>query len=171
MNLQPTLSKGQVHLRPLVSKDFRSLYAVASDSGIWEQHPIKERAELFGFTKFFAESLKSKGALLILNSKTGGTIGSTRFMLRPAFGNAVEIGWTFLSRAYWGGKCNGIVKELMIKHAVQDVDEVMLFVDKENIRSQKAVEKLDFVPKDKLIIDRNHNQRPNDIVYRVLGVG
>ncbi|WP_420400719.1 GNAT family N-acetyltransferase [Flagellimonas sp.] len=170
MDLQPTLSNGQVHLRPLISKDFINLYRVASDPRIWEQHPIKERAELYGFAPFFAESLKSKGALLISDVATQKVIGSSRFVLRPAFGNAVEIGWTFLSRAYWGGKFNGMVKELMITHALQNMEEVLLFVDRENIRSQKAVEKLNFIPSDKLVIDQNHDLRPNDVIYRVQGI-
>ncbi|WP_431123183.1 GNAT family N-acetyltransferase [Flagellimonas flava] len=170
MDLQPTLSNGQVHLRPLISKDFINLYRVASDPRIWEQHPIKERAELYGFTPFFAESLKSKGALLISDVSTQKVIGSSRFVLRPTFGKAVEIGWTFLSRSYWGGKFNGVVKELMIKHALQNMEEVLLFVDRENIRSQKAVEKLNFIPPDKLVIDQNHDLRPNDVIYRVQGI-
>lgn len=170
LDLQPTLSNGQVHLRPLISKDFINLYRVASDPKIWEQHPVKERAELYGFAPFFAESLKSNGALLISDISTQKVIGSTRFVLRPAFGNAVEIGWTFLSRAYWGGMFNGIIKKTMMKHAFEFVDEVLLFVDKNNVRSQRAVEKLDFIPSDKLIIDRNQSLRPNDVIYKVQGI-
>nr|WP_299385683.1 GNAT family N-acetyltransferase [Allomuricauda sp.] len=169
MDLQPTLTNNLVQLRPLVTPDFKSLYKVASDVQIWEQHPVKERAELYGFAKFFAESIKSKGALLILDQISGETIGSTRFKLRPTFGRAVEIGWTFLSRAYWGGKFNGQIKELMVHYALQTMDEVLLFVDKCNVRSQKAVEKLHFVPSDKLIIDRSFKLRPSDVIYRIQG--
>lgn len=170
MDLQPTLANNLVHLRPLVSKDFRNLYKVASDPLIWQQHPVKERAELHGFAKFFAESLKSKGALLISDCKTGKVIGSSRFKLRPAFGNVVEIGWSFISRDYWGGHYNGNIKKQMISHALSFVEEVLLFVDKNNIRSQRAVEKLDFIPNGKLQIDRSFDRRENDIIYRVQGI-
>ncbi len=170
MDLLPTLTNNLVQLRPLMSKDFKDLYAIASDPEIWEQHPVKERAELYGFIKFFAESLKSKGALLIRDQSTGKAIGSSRFKLRPEFGNAVEIGWTFLSKQYWGGFYNGALKKLMISYALNHVSEVLLFVDKDNFRSQKAIEKLDFIPEHQLLVDRSLSRRQNDIIYRILSM-
>jgi RimJ/RimL family protein N-acetyltransferase len=54
----------------------------------------------------------------------------------------VEIGWTFLVRAHWGGTTNREVKRLMLEHALQSVDRVIFMVGVENYRSQRAVEKL-----------------------------
>lgn len=170
MDLQPVLSDNLVYLRPLLSKDFINLYRVASNPGIWEQHPVKERAELYGFAKFFSESLKSKGALLIMDQKQRKVIGSSRFKPRPEFGGSLEIGWTFLSKEYWGGLYNGTIKRLMISYALQHMPEVLLFVDKDNYRSQKAVEKLNFIQGHQMTIDRSFNQRQNDVIYRIHGI-
>ncbi len=141
MDLQPTLKNELVRIRPLISSDFESLYEVAKDPKIWKQHPCKRylRTE---FEKFFAESIESNGALTILDKTTDKIIGSSRFKKVDGFPNGVEIGWTFLDRKYWGGKYNKVVKDLMIEHAFNFVDNIIFYIDKTNVRSQKAVEKI-----------------------------
>gem|GEM_PF-2708431 len=64
LNIQPTLQNPLITLKPLSAEDFQGLYSVMKDPLIWDQHPAKERATLDGFTKFFNESLASKGAYL-----------------------------------------------------------------------------------------------------------
>jgi RimJ/RimL family protein N-acetyltransferase len=54
----------------------------------------------------------------------------------------MEIGWSFLSRKYWGGTYNKAMKTLMIEHAFQSIHKVVFYIGTENVRSQKAVEKL-----------------------------
>jgi len=54
----------------------------------------------------------------------------------------VEIGWTFLGRAYWGGRYNGEMKRLMLDHAFRSVNRVIFVIGPDNRRSQRAVEKL-----------------------------
>ena len=141
MELQPTLKNELVKIRPLHIKDLEFLYKVAKDPKIWEQHPCKRylRSE---FEKFFTESIESKGALTILDKVTDRIIGSSRFKKVVGFPNGIEIGWTFLGREYWGGKYNKMVKNLMIDHAFNYVDNIIFYVAKNNIRSQKAVEKI-----------------------------
>jgi len=141
MELQPTLKSELVLIRPLSHKDKEGLYAVARDPKIWEQHPCKRylRPE---FEKYFAESMDSEGALAIVDPATGRIIGSSRFKLPGGLPDAVEIGWSFLGRKYWGGKYNREVKNLMTDHAFKFVSQVLFFIDKDNIRSRKAVEKI-----------------------------
>ena len=43
--LQPHLKGELIELRPLRGDDFESLFGVASDPLIWEQHPVKNRHE------------------------------------------------------------------------------------------------------------------------------
>ena len=54
----------------------------------------------------------------------------------------MEIGWTFLERAFWGGTYNRELKSLMLGHAFRFVDRVLFVVGENNIRSQKALEKI-----------------------------
>ena len=139
---QPTLSGALVRLRPLRPEDRRDLYAVAADPLIWEQHPVRNRHEEAVFREFFSESLASAGALLATDAQTMRVIGSSRFFGYSEEESEVEIGWTFLARSHWGGRYNGELKQLMLRHAFRFVDSVVLFVSPENIRSQRAVEKL-----------------------------
>ena len=141
-DLQPHLQGELVELRPLRPEDFSALYAVASDPLIWEQHPARDRYKPEVFNAFFRESLASGGALAALECKTGKIIGSSRFYAYDPQVSEVEIGWTFLARAYWGGRYNREMKQLMLRHAFQFVDRVVFLIGPQNIRSQKAIEKL-----------------------------
>ena len=142
MNLQPTLENDLVILRPLKENDFEALYNVAKDPLIWEQHPSWDRYKPEVFTEFFKESMESRGALVIIDRSTNSIIGSSRFKPVANAENAVEIGWSFLARNYWGGKYNKSIKKLMIDHAFGFVEDVVFYIGKDNIRSQKAVEKI-----------------------------
>lgn len=141
MDRQPTLEGERVHLRPLRADDLDALFAVASDPLLWEQHPSKERAERPGFLRWFDDAVDSGGALVVEDRADGRVIGTSRFHRRPREGE-IEIGWTFLARAHWGGRTNGEVKHLMLTHAFRSVDTVVFRVHSENHRSQRAVEKL-----------------------------
>lgn len=54
----------------------------------------------------------------------------------------MEIGLTFLSRAYWGGAYNGEMKLLMLQHAFRFVDTVIFLINPLNLRSQRAIGKI-----------------------------
>jgi len=142
LDLQPTLENQLIILRPLRESDFESLYQVAKDPLIWEQHPSKDRFKREVFADFFKESIESKGALLIIDKASNEVIGSTRFKPINGAEAAVEIGWSFLSRKYWGGVYNKSIKKLMIDYAFESIEDVIFYIGKENIRSQKAVEKI-----------------------------
>ncbi|MEL6670994.1 MAG: GNAT family N-acetyltransferase [Bacteroidota bacterium] len=141
-DLQPTLENEWVHLSPLTRGDYDALFQVAADPAIWEQHPVKNRSTEAGFNRFFAEALASGGTLVVREKSQGLVIGSSRFRLLDKAPQAVEIGWSFLARAYWGGQYNRAVKHLMLKHALSQKPEVVFFIDPLNIRSQKAVMKI-----------------------------
>jgi N-acetyltransferase len=142
LDLQPTLENELVLIRPLLEQDFEPLYQAARDPLIWEQHAHPNRYKRNDFELFFRDSMDSKGALLIIDKKNGTVIGSSRFKASDLVNTAAEIGWTFLSRKYWGGKYNLLVKSLMIDHAFKFYKDVIFYVGECNIRSQKAIEKI-----------------------------
>ena len=43
---------------------------------------------------------------------------------------------------HWGGRYNGEMKQLMLRHAFQFVDGVIFIIGVLNLRSQKAIEKI-----------------------------
>jgi len=141
-DLQPTLKGKLLELRPLRPDDFRDLFAVASDPLIWEQHPSKDRYQEEVFKIFFREALESAGALLAMDCKDGRVIGSSRFHGYDPKKREIEIGWTFLARSHWGGAFNWEMKQLMLRHAFQFVDSVIFLIGPQNVRSQRAVQKI-----------------------------
>jgi RimJ/RimL family protein N-acetyltransferase len=141
-DFQPTLKGKLLELRPLRPHDYHDLYAVASDPLIWEQHPAKDRCQENVFREFFQKALDSGGAFLAMDRKDHRAIGSSRFHAYDLENSEVEIGWTFLARSHWGGVYNREMKELMLRHAFRFVDRVVFLIGPENLRSQKAVEKI-----------------------------
>ena len=143
---QPTLRGELLELRPLRADDFPALFQSAADPLIWEQHPEPDRYKEATFRTFFAEALASGGALLAIDRASGRIIGSSRYHGYDPAASVVEIGWSFLARAYWGGRYNGEMKRLMLAHAFRSVSQVIFVIGPENRRSQRAVEKLGAVP-------------------------
>ncbi|MGO8787883.1 MAG: GNAT family N-acetyltransferase [Terriglobia bacterium] len=141
-DFQPAMKGALVELRPLLPDDEADLFAVASDPLIWEQHPARDRYKPEVFSAFFRESLDSRGALTPLDRNDGRIIGSSRFHAYDAQASEVEIGWTFLARSHWGGKYNREMKHLMLRHAFRFVKRVVFLIGPQNVRSQKAIEKL-----------------------------
>ena len=162
-DLQPVLRGDRIELRPLTPDDWQALFAVASDSLIWEQHPARDRHELEVFRAFFDEALASGGAFVVIDRANGLVIGSSRFHGYDEAKSEVEIGWTFLSRLYWGGVYNGELKRLMLEHAFRFVDSVIFIIGAKNIRSQRAVAKLGAVLTNEAAEDRGENR----LVFRL----
>lgn len=141
-DLQPTLKGELLTLRPLGPEDFHDLYAVAADPLIWEQHPNRDRHREEVFRQFFREALESGGALIVIDSDDDQVIGSSRFHGYDPEKSEIEIGWTFLARSRWGGLYNREMKKLMLRHAFRFVKKVVFLVGAQNLRSQRALEKI-----------------------------
>lgn len=141
MELQPVLEGPRLRLRPLKASDFDELYAAASDPLIWEQHPAPNRHELRVFEEFFDRALKSRGALAVLDKATGEIIGTSRYYDLEGK-DSVCIGFTFLTRAYWGGDYNRELKFVMLDHAFGAVRRILFHVGPLNLRSRRALEKI-----------------------------
>ncbi|HEX2799428.1 MAG TPA: GNAT family N-acetyltransferase, partial [Thermoanaerobaculia bacterium] len=94
------------------------------------------------FRGFFREALESGGALIAIDSKDGQVIGSSRFHEYDSDKSEIEIGWTFPARSHWGGIYNREIKQLMLRHAFRFVNSVIFLVGPQNVRSQRAMEKI-----------------------------
>lgn len=142
MNLQPILTGELLELRPLKLTDYSDLFNAASDPLIWEMHPQPDRYKPEVFEVFFAEAMQSKGAMAILDRKTSEIIGSSRYYEYSEQDSSVIIGYTFLTRKYWGGHYNRELKKLMVNHALKFVKTTYFQVGVLNLRSQRAMEKI-----------------------------
>ena len=142
MELQPHLAGDLLELRPLRPEDWEDLFAAASDPLIWEQHPARNRYQENVFREYFQGALDSGGAFVAIDKQTRKIVGSSRYLEYDPVKRQIEIGWTFLARSHWGGAYNGEMKRLMLDHAFHFVDTVVFVIGAENLRSQKAVEKI-----------------------------
>jgi len=167
-NLQPLDLKNEyVCLIPLKPEHFERLYKVASDPLIWEQHPHKDRYRRNVFIKFFEAGIASNGAFLVLDTQTREIIGSSRFYEYNPVDRSVAIGYTFLARSHWGSTYNRALKYLMLNYAFGFSDKVIFHIGENNIRSQKAVEKLGAVKTGKRKTDFLSDDERLDFIYEI----
>lgn len=149
-DLQPQhLQNKEVKLLPLNEEHFDVLFNVASDPLIWEQHPNKFRYQRDVFENYFEGAMLSRGAFLVLDTKTDEVVGCSRFYDYDEKEKTILIGYTFLGRKFWGNGYNKALKKLMIDHAFQYVDKIYFHIGAKNYRSQKAIEKIGAVKVDK----------------------
>jgi RimJ/RimL family protein N-acetyltransferase len=141
---QPVLDGERLVLRPLTAADWDALFAVASDRDLWAVHPSHDRWQEPVFRAFFDDALAKGGALAIVDKASGAVIGSSRFQFcdREEEQGALEIGWSFLARAFWGKGYNAEFKRLMLEHAFRHVDRVIFRVGADNVISRKAMGKI-----------------------------
>lgn len=136
------LENEQFKLVPIKSTDFDKLFMAASDPLIWEQHPASDRYKISVFQQYFEDALNSKMAFIIVDKTDDSVIGSTRYYNYDVQSNSVAIGYTFIARKYWGGIANRSIKKLLLDYAFRSVNQVFFHIGVNNIRSQKAVEKI-----------------------------
>lgn len=166
-SIQPTLANDRVILCSLQEEDFESLYAVASDPKIWEQHPNKNRWQRDVFRTFFDGAMQSKGAFKIVDKATGEAIGSTRFYDYDPQENSILIGYTFYAVKCWGKGINHAVKAMMLDYIFQFVDSVFFHIGAENIRSQIAISRLGAVKVGEQEVTYFGEQPKWNFVYRI----
>jgi RimJ/RimL family protein N-acetyltransferase len=141
-SIQPVLENQEYQLIPLQQEDFESLYEVASDPKVWEQHPNKDRYKREVFEVFFKGAMESKGAFKIINKASGEILGSSRYYDFNENDKSIFVGYTFYGTNSWGKGINPQVKKIMLDYIFQYVDKVHFHVGKNNLRSQIAMGRL-----------------------------
>lgn len=140
--LQPSLLGQLVKIVPLDISNYEELYKVAADPLIWVQHPNKNRYKKNVFKLFFKGALESQSAFIIYDVYSAEIIGSTRYYDINLNNSSIAIGYTFLARSHWGKGHNSEVKKLLLNYVFSFVNNVVFHIGVNNIRSQKAIEKL-----------------------------
>ena len=162
-----TLQSGLVSLRRLREDDFESLYAVASDPLLWEQHPNPDRYNKDVFQIYFQGAMASGAAFLVTESATGKILGCSRYYEFDAAKRTISIGYTFLSRECWGKGYNRDLKSVMLEYAFRFADSVIFHVGKKNMRSRKAMEKLGAVNTGEADMSYYGEASHTNIIYRI----
>jgi len=124
-DFQASLVVPRITVRPVVAADWDGMFAAAQDPEICALHPDSNRYEEDVFRNYFNAAMDSGSAFTFVDNFSGEIVGSSRFHGLDTKTREVEIGSTFLARAYWGGSYNRETKKLMLTHAFKFVDTVV----------------------------------------------
>ncbi len=145
VDFQPVLKGQHITLLPLQAEHFADLTQAASDPLIWQQHPEPNRYQREVFAGFLQGALASGSAFTIVDHHQQQVIGSSRYYDWEPVKRHIVIGYTFLTRPYWGGSTNAELKKLMLDYAAQFAEVAWLCIGSNNMRSRRAAEKLGFI--------------------------
>jgi len=137
-----------VLLRPLAKEDVEGLLVAGSYPEIWPYlSTVIENA--MDVRNFVENALSKKEKMeqfpfVIVDKLSGEIIGSTRYMDIDCKHKRLEIGTTWLTPAYWRSAVNTNCKYLLLSYCfeVLCLQRVQIKTDYENIRSQRAIERL-----------------------------
>jgi RimJ/RimL family protein N-acetyltransferase len=173
MDLAPLTLRGRhVVLEPLDERHASGIFEAMRDEEVCRYLAWPPPAALDETRAFIrdARELTARGqcvAFAQVWSATGAAIGSTRYLdIRPR-DRHVEIGSTFLGRAYWRTPANTEAKYLLLRHAFESLGcvRVTLKTDGRNTRSQAAIERLGAVREGVLRKHMNVRGYQRDTVY------
>ncbi|BAP31389.1 acetyltransferase [Chryseobacterium sp. StRB126] len=145
----PTILEGtNVELIPLEKEHFEELYAAAADKELWTLIPTDGSNKTIFYQNYeFALSERENGnqyPFVIRHKETQKLIGSTRFFEIYPSDKKLEIGWTWITKEFWGTSINLECKLLLLTYCfeVLKTNRVQLKTKDNNFRSRKAIEKI-----------------------------
>ena len=150
MDLSPVTLRGKsLTLEPVDERHAPDLFAAMQDEEVcrylaWPP-PVKVE-ETLALVREAREAMARGQSIVFAQiwNASGRAIGSTRLLdVRPA-DRQVEIGVTFLARAYWRTPANTESKLLFLSHCFERLGcvRVALKTDGRNVRSQEAIARL-----------------------------
>lgn len=143
-----TLENEVVKLKPLELSDIQGILEAGSYPEIWSHMPttIEKREDVNNFVEnaLLTRSGKTEFPFVIVDKQSGNIIGSTRYMDIGVKHQRLEIGYTWLTPAYWRTAINTHCKYLLLLYCFEylHLQRVQIKTDHENIRSQRAIERI-----------------------------
>ncbi len=143
-----TLENKVVKLKPLELSDLPEILETGSYPEIWSHMSttIEKKEDVNNFVEnaLRAKDEKTEFPFVIVDKQSGDIIGSTRFMDIDDKHQRLEIGYTWLTPAYWRTAINTNCKYLLLQHCFEHLhlQRVQIKTDHDNIRSQKAIERI-----------------------------
>lgn len=137
-----------VVLKPITKEAVLELLAAGSYPEIWTYLPttIEQESDVHNFVDkaLTAKMQKKEFPFAIVDKISGKIIGSTRFMDIDEKHRRLEIGNTWITPAFWRTAANTNCKYLLLQYCfeVLDLQRVQIKTDLENLRSQKAIERI-----------------------------
>jgi RimJ/RimL family protein N-acetyltransferase len=139
------LENDHVCLRPIEKSDRPDLAVIASDPAIWRYFVQRIDGEE-DLDRFIALALDDTRAgrrvvFAIVDKSTGRLAGSMAFGNLAAAERRLEIGWSWLGRAYRGKGINRWAKYLLLEYAFEtlEAERVEFKTDVLNIQARKGL--------------------------------
>ena len=139
-----TLDGARVRLEPLDLRHADDLLRNCSDAGLWEWTFQPNPFQTVESARAWAEhaiAAPDEVAFAIVDKASGEAIGSTRYLDIAAAHRKLEIGWTFVAKAYWRTHVNTDSKILLLSYAFDEagISRVAFKADAINARSRAAI--------------------------------
>jgi N-acetyltransferase len=141
----PTLTGGAVRLEPLTLEHHEALCKVALQPELWHWTPSRVLTPE-AMRSYIEAALKDRAAgtalpFATVDLQTGTVVGSTRFANIDMANRRVEIGSTFIARAWQRTRINTEAKYLMLRYAFEMLGciRVELKTDSLNAKSRAAI--------------------------------
>jgi N-acetyltransferase len=149
MKIEPVVLEGQhVRLVPLSPTHLADLCEAGLDEDLWRWIPVPVRAaeDMAAYVETALKEQTSGVALpfALIEKGSGRAIGSTRYANIDRFHHRLEIGWTWIARAWQRTAVNTEMKYLLLRHAFEALGciRVELKTDSLNTRSRQAISRI-----------------------------
>jgi N-acetyltransferase len=168
-----------VYLEKLDWKHKEALRSLAKDKRIWEFNLLLLVEEEYDteFDQYFSTAMNSEEiggqkAFAIYRADNNEIIGMTRYANIDPKNKRLEIGYTWYVPAVWGKIYNKECKLLLLQYVFEELHyhRAQLNVAGQNIRSQKAVEKIGGVKEGVLRKHgyRNDGSLKDTVIYSII---
>ena len=149
LKMPEVLEGNRVKLIPLVMDHAEELWESAKNEDLWQHYTFRRMENFDKFKDFLAGSLKEAESgrgftFTIIDKASGKMRGGTSFLdIQPA-SRSLEIGRTWLAKELHGTGFNAECKFLLLRYCFEEMKLIRVFfkTDSNNIRSQKAMEKI-----------------------------
>jgi len=148
-----------VRLVPLDICHIEGIYKAAQDSRIWEHMSVellsREKVLAYVDDAMKKRDMKTDCPFVIIQQKTNEIIGATWYLDISMQHKRLEIGSTWLNPKMWRTNINTNCKYLLLQYGFEklEMQRIQIKTGHENIRSQKAIERIGAVKEGIL---RNH---------------
>ncbi|WP_277585559.1 GNAT family N-acetyltransferase [Psychrobacillus antarcticus] len=142
------LEGNRITLVPLEMKYKEQVYEAIKSPDVWK-YTWREVKTFDDIEQILTIAVQSKNdckqlPFIIKDKLSGEVIGTTRIGDIDTANRNVEIGWTWLSPSVWRTKVNTECKFLLLQYCFEELKvlRVQFSISGQNVRSQKAVERI-----------------------------
>ena len=142
------LHNEKILLLPFENSRNQELKKIIFEDDIWKYMGMYIRTDL-DFENYLKNTIRDKKngicyPFLIIDKQSNKVVGSTRYGYLNTASQKCEIGWTWYGKDFQGTGINKACKFELLKFGFETIGfrRIQFSADQENIRSQKAIEKL-----------------------------